>query len=84
MPGESGLEVIRHLKALDLNTQCLILSMYPEEQYGVRAIKVGASGYLTKNVHPNILKEAMHRICTGQKYFDNLLAEKMTEEIRGG
>jgi len=84
MPGESGLEVIRRLNALDPDAHCLILSMYPEEQYGVRAIKAGASGYLTKNVHPDILKEAVRRVCGGQRYIDNLLADKLTDEIRGG
>ena len=84
MPGESGLEVIRRLKALDPEAHCLILSMYPEEQYGVRAIKAGAAGYLTKNVNPDTLKEAVRRVCGGQSYIDNLLADKLTDEIRGG
>lgn len=84
MPGESGLGVIRRLKALDPEARYLFLSMYPEEQYGVRAIKAGAAGYLTKDVHPDTLKEAVRRVCGGQSYIDGVLADKLTDEIRGG
>lgn len=84
MPGENGIEVIRRMKAIRPDAHFLVLSMYPVEQYGVRAIKAGASGYLTKNAAPDILKEAVRRICAGGKYIDNLLAEILAQKVQGG
>jgi len=83
MPGESGIEVIQRLKEVHAGVQCLVLSMYPMEQYGVRAIEAGAAGYLTKNVAPDILKQAVGRICAGRKYIDALLAEKLAQKVQG-
>ncbi len=83
MPGENGIEIIQRLKAIRPDAHCLVLSMYSMEQYGVRAIKAGAAGYLTKNAAPDILKEAVRRICSGGKYIDNLLAETLAQEIQG-
>ncbi len=83
MPGENGIEVVRRLTAIRADAHCLVLSMYPLEQYGVRAIKAGAAGYLTKNAAPEVLKEAVRRVCSGRKYIDNLMAETLAQEVRG-
>ncbi len=80
----NGFEVIKRLKAVRPNSRVLVLSMYPEEQYGVRAIRAGAAGYLTKNAAPELLRAAVHGVCTGHKYISPALAEKLSEEIRDG
>jgi two-component system, NarL family, invasion response regulator UvrY len=84
LPGENGLEILQRLKSLDPDAHCLVLSMYSEAQYGLRAIKAGAAGYLTKNVSLDVLKEAIRRICSGQKYIDVSLAERLSDAVQYG
>jgi two-component system, NarL family, invasion response regulator UvrY len=84
MPGQHGLEIIKQLKSINPAAHILVLSMYPEEQYGIRALKAGASGYLTKDAAPEVLKEAIRKVCSGQKYIVPSLAEKLSEEIQTG
>lgn len=85
MPGRSGLDVLKDLKSLKPNLPVLILSMHPEEHYAVRALKSGASGYLTKDVASEELVQAVRKIHTGGKYVTASLAEKLaflvTEEM---
>ena len=59
----------------------LILSLYPEDQYGIRAIKAGASGYLNKEAAPTELINAVQRILKGHKYISSYLAEKLTRNL---
>jgi two-component system, NarL family, invasion response regulator UvrY len=77
MPGRSGLEVLKDLKKEKPKTPVLILSIYPEEQYAIRALRAGASGYLTKSSAPNELVSAIRKISSGGRYITEALAEKL-------
>ena len=83
MPGGSGLEVLKQLRSLNPNVRVLILSMYPEKQYAVRALKAGAAGYLTKDSAPDELIEAIDRISQGGKYITRSLAQELAGELGG-
>ncbi|MGB8953518.1 MAG: response regulator transcription factor [Candidatus Aminicenantales bacterium] len=84
MPGSHGIEILKQLKSINPRVHVLILSMYPEDQYGIRALKAGASGYLTKNATPGILREAVGRVCKGLKYIPPSLVEILCGEIQSG
>jgi two-component system, NarL family, invasion response regulator UvrY len=75
MPGTPGLEVLRRLKIEKPKLPVLVLSMYPEEQYAVRVIRAGASGYLTKESASEELVTAIRRISEGRKYITSSIAE---------
>ena len=82
-PGRSGIDTLKQLRCLKPKLPVLILSMHPEEQYAVRSIRAGASGYLTKESAPEELIEAIRRVTTGRKYITSSLAERLaigTEE----
>ncbi|MBC8401941.1 MAG: response regulator transcription factor [Candidatus Marinimicrobia bacterium] len=81
MPGRTGLDIISELKSREPNLRVLILSMHPEEQYAVRAIKAGAAGYVTKNRAPKELISAIRKISTGKKYLSPAVAEQMAIEL---
>lgn len=78
MPGRNGLEILKELKSDYPKFPVLILSIYPEEQYAVRAFRAGASGYLTKASAPNELISAIKKIVNGGRYVSESLAEKLT------
>ena len=77
MPGRSGLDILKELKSEKPELAVLILSMHPEEQYAVRVLKAGASGYLTKESAPDELVAAIRKASTGRKYVSSSLAEKL-------
>jgi two-component system invasion response regulator UvrY len=77
MPGISGLDVLKQLKSVKPDLPVLMLSMYPEEQYAVRTLKAGASGYLTKESASDELIAAIRKVCSGGKYITSSLAEKL-------
>lgn len=81
MPGRSGLDVLKQLKAEKPRIPVLILSMHPEEQYALRALKAGASGYLTKESAPDELIAAVQKILEGGKYVSQSLAERFITEL---
>lgn len=81
MPGRSGLEILKQLKIEHPSLPVLVLSMHSEEQYAVRTIKAGASGYITKETAPDKLLEAIRRVCGGGKYISQSLAEKLADSI---
>jgi len=81
MPGKSGLEALKDLKQLYPNLPVLILSMFSEDQYGIRAIKAGASGYLKKVSAPTELVTAIRKIVSGGRYINQSLAEKLAEKF---
>jgi two-component system, NarL family, invasion response regulator UvrY len=81
MPGRSGLEILKQLKLEHPALPVLVLSMHSEEQYAVRTIKAGASGYITKETAPDKLIEAIRRVCEGGKYISPSLAEKLADSI---
>ena len=77
MPGRDGLEILKDLKIQKPKLPVLILSMFPEEQYALRALKSGASGYLTKDSIPDELIKAIQKIVRGGKYISSSFSEKM-------
>lgn len=79
MPGRSGLEALQQLRQYNSKTPVLILSIYPEDQYAVRVLKAGASGYLNKDLAPEELVNAVNRVLTGRKYITPSIAEKLAE-----
>ncbi len=81
MPEKNGLEVIKELRAGGLDTPVLILSMHPEDQYALRVLKAGGSGYLTKESAPEELVKAIHHIIAGKKYISAGVAEQMLLQI---
>jgi DNA-binding NarL/FixJ family response regulator len=81
MPGPSGLDILKQIRRESLNLPVLILSVYPEEQYAVRALKAGASGYLTKESAPDELITAIRKVSMGGKYITSSLAEKLAFEL---
>ena len=81
MPGKSGLEILKELKTGYPKLPVLILSIYPEEQYAVRALRAGASGYLTKASAPNEMIAAIRKISAGGRYISASLAEKLANYL---
>jgi len=79
MPGMTGLDVLKELRSGKPRLPVLMLSMHSEEQYAVRALKAGASGYLTKASTPEELITAIRKIAKGQKYVTASLAEKLVD-----
>lgn len=84
MPGRNGLETLSILRHDKPQLPVLILTMYPEEQYAIRAMKSGASGYLTKDCNPKELLAAINKILKGGKYVSETLLGIFTEELTRG
>jgi DNA-binding NarL/FixJ family response regulator len=84
MPGRSGLDILDELKGLRPKLPILLLSMHPEEQFARRALKSGASGYLTKESVPDELKKAVRKILAGGRYVSATFAEKLAFDLRRG
>jgi len=77
MPGRSGMELIKRVKALKPRVRVLVLSMHQESQYAVRAIKSGASGYLTKESAPGLLEQALRKIAAGGAWVSAEVAQQL-------
>ena len=75
MPGRDGIEVLSEIKAVKPNVAVLILSMYSEEQFALRALRAGASGYLTKESAPVELTSAIRTVVQGSKYISAAVAQ---------
>jgi two-component system invasion response regulator UvrY len=84
MPGRSGLETLSEIKRLRASLPVLILSMHSEELFALRAIKAGASGYITKSDAPSELVRAIRRILAGRKYVSAALAELLVNNVESG
>ncbi len=84
MPGRSGLDILKELKSQLPKLAVLVLSIHPEEQYAVRAMKAGAAGYLTKNSAPDELVTALRKVSAGGKYVSSSLAEKLAVALETG
>lgn len=82
MPDRSGLDILKEIKSQKPELPVLILSIHPEEQYAVRALKAGAAGYLTKESAPEELIRAMRRVSGGGKYVTSSLAEKLASFLK--
>jgi DNA-binding NarL/FixJ family response regulator len=81
MPGRGGLDVLGNLKALRPRLPVLVLSMYPEDQFGKRVLKAGASGYMNKQSAPDELITAVRRILGGGRYVSPSLAEALASDL---
>jgi len=81
MPDRSGLEVLKQLKIEHPNLPVLILSMHPEEQYGLRVLKAGADGYLNKDAVPEELLLAIRKLIQGRKYISPTLSERLARNL---
>jgi DNA-binding NarL/FixJ family response regulator len=77
MPGRSGLEVLREIKKSKPRVPVLVLSMHPENQFAVRVLKRGASGYMTKESAADELVGAIKKVLAGGRYVSTSLAEKL-------
>lgn len=81
MPGRSGLEALQQLKQINPKLPVLILSIHPEDQYALRVLKAGASGYLSKDMAPDELVNAVQRVMLGKKYITASIAEKLASVL---
>lgn len=81
LPGRSGLDVLKEVNREQPKTPVLILSAHSEDQFAIRAIKCGASGYLTKESAAQELVAAVKRVLAGGKYIRASLAEKLASHI---
>ena len=81
MPGKNGLQTLKEIKKYNEKLPVLMLSMHAEEQYAMRAIKAGASGYLTKESASDQLVSAIRKIHDGRKYISAGVAELLVTDI---
>jgi two-component system invasion response regulator UvrY len=81
MPGRSGLDVLREIKKSKPRLPVLVLSMHPENQFAVRVLKSGASGYMTKETAPGELVGAVKKVLAGGRYVSNALAENLAASL---
>jgi two-component system invasion response regulator UvrY len=81
LPGRGGLDLLRDIKAGRPKLPVLVLSMHSEDQFGVRAIRAGAAGYLTKEAAPENLVVAIRKVASGGRYISAALAERLAKEI---
>jgi two-component system, NarL family, invasion response regulator UvrY len=77
MPGMSGLDVLQKIRSRNIKTNVLILSVYPQEQFAIRAFKLGASGYISKDCAFEELILAIKKITAGGRYISSAFAEKL-------
>jgi two-component system invasion response regulator UvrY len=82
MHGRTGVDVLKEIRNSDSHLPVLILSGHPEEQYAVRVLRAGASGYLTKESASRELCDAVRKLLSGGKYISASLAEQLAEEIQ--
>lgn len=83
MPDRSGIDTLREIKKECPRLPVLMLSMHPEDQYAIRALKVGAAGYLTKKSAPALLVNAIRQVASGRKYISPALAEELANNVAG-
>jgi DNA-binding NarL/FixJ family response regulator len=84
LPDRNGLDVLKELRRLRPGLPLLVLSIYPEEQLAVRALRAGASGYVTKRTAAADLVTAVRKVLAGGQYVSPALAERLAVEIRAG
>ena len=81
MPGRGGLETAQDLKAGNARVKVLMLTMHPEDQYAVRCLRLGADGYMTKDVAPELMLQAVRKVAAGGKYVSPNLAERLASDL---
>jgi len=83
MPGMSGLELIKRIRAEHPQVRLLVLSMHAEEQYALRAFRAGAHGYVTKDTASAELAAAVGKVAAGGAYITASLAERVVQQLNG-
>lgn len=83
LPDKHGMDVLKQLRAEQSDIKVIVLSMYPEDQYGVRALKAGAVGYINKQSAPEKLVIAIKQILAGKKYISEGLADQLLSTLIG-
>ncbi|MEE9465837.1 MAG: response regulator transcription factor [Candidatus Neomarinimicrobiota bacterium] len=83
LPDRNGLDVLRQVREEGLETPILILSRHPESQYAIRALKLGAAGYLTKDSAPEELSLAIRKVSAGETYITRSLADRLVHLLGG-
>ncbi len=81
MPGRNGLEVLKDLKRIRPDLPVLVLSIHAEDQYALRVLRAGASGYMTKETAPDELVKAIRKVSKGGKYVSPNLAEQLAFDL---
>lgn len=81
MPGRSGLDALQQIKELSPKLPVLVMSMYPEDQYALRVLKAGASGYLGKETIHDDLVKAIETVRMGRKFITPSIAEKLANAL---
>jgi len=81
LPGRSGLDVLHSLAEEATRIRVLVLTMYPEDQYAIRALKAGAMGYLNKSADPEQIIAAIRMLHAGRKYITPAIAEALAERL---
>jgi len=81
MPGRSGLDVMHVLKDEGSSLRVLVVSMYPEDQYAIRALRAGAYGYVNKGGDPQVLVQAVRTVAQGRKYVTPEIAQMLVESL---
>jgi two-component system, NarL family, invasion response regulator UvrY len=81
MPGRSGLDILKALKDSNINVNILILSVHPQKQYAVRALKLGAAGYISKSSVPEELELAIKNISAGEKYVSSDIIGELVSDF---
>ena len=82
MPGRSGLDIIKPIKTEKPETAILVMTMYSEEQYAIRVLKMGASGYISKKAKPTEMLNAIRKVANGGTYIPPSLAEKLVGYLK--
>jgi DNA-binding NarL/FixJ family response regulator len=83
MPGRNGLDLLAEIKHRHPDLPVLIMSLHGEEQFAVRALRAGASGYLTKSAAPEQLVAAVTKLLRGGRYVSDTLAERLAADVGG-
>jgi two-component system invasion response regulator UvrY len=83
LPDKHGMDILKQLKSEQPDIKVIVLSMYPEDQYGVRALKAGAVGYINKQSAPEKLVGAVQQVISGKKYISESLAEQLLSNLIG-
>lgn len=83
LPDMHGIEVLKRFQSERPDIKIIVLSMYPEDQYGVRALKAGAMGYINKQSASETLISAIRQVLNGKKYISELLAEQLLNNLIG-
>ena len=83
MPGRNGIETLKQIRSEGIRSPILMLSMHSEDQYAVRVLKAGASGFVNKETATEELLVAVHKVMSGRKYITTSVAEKLAQTIGG-